>query len=273
MQNHGIFGTDSTTWRLGKEAIIMLGGTRAVLMQIAHPLVAEGVYEHSSYMHDPLGRALQTFMLGQLMTFGTTPKARQAAKTINRLHLNVHGTLTQDAGNYASGTRYDARDPELLLWVYATLVDTVLITYPLFLKPLTNQEQEQYYQESKQFVRHLGLSETYIPQTLQNMHQYVHNMVYSDRLVATPQARQLAHNVLFPPTTSALRPLMHLNMHITSALLPPPLREIYDLSWDDTHQHIFDLSAAAMRIIVPHLPLTLRVLPITRRLMYEKSAT
>jgi len=152
MQDHGIFGAKSITWTIAREMIILVGGTRAVLLQIAHPLVAAGVYEHSRYMRDPFGRAWQTFFLGQLLVFGTTQKSREAAKTINRLHRKVHGTLSQAAGRYQSGTPYDARDPELLLWVYATLVDTTLLTYSLLIRPLTLQEKEDYYQESKNFA-------------------------------------------------------------------------------------------------------------------------
>jgi len=270
MQDHGIFSAKSTTWNIAREAIIMVGGTRAVLMQIAHPLVAAGVYEHSRYMSDPFGRAWRTFFLGQLLVFGTTQKSREAAKTINRLHRNVHGTLSQTAGRYQSGTHYDARDPELLLWVYATLVDTTLLTYPLLIKPLAVQEKEHYYQESKNFARHLGLQDKYIPRTLQDLQDYIHTMVYSNHLVATPQARQIAHQVLFPLTNPLLRPLMHINLTITGALLPPPVREIYDISWDKKRQQIFDLFSGTMRLIMPRLPLTLRVLPITRRLMNEE---
>jgi uncharacterized protein (DUF2236 family) len=270
MQDHGIFSAKSTTWNIAKEAIILVGGTRAVLMQIAHPLVAAGVYEHSSYMRDPFGRAWRTFFLGQLLVFGTTQKAREAAKTINRLHKNVHGTLSQTAGHYQSGTPYDARDPELLLWVYATLVDTTLLTSSLLIKPLTLQEKEHYYQESKNFARYLGLQDNALPPTLQGLQDYIHTMIYSNHLVVTPQATQIAHQVFFPFTNPLLRPLMYLNLNLTTALLPPPVREIYDLSWGTKRQQIFDLFSGTARLILPRLPLALRILPLTRRLMNEE---
>ena len=147
--DYGYYGPGSATWKIASEAAISLGGTRAVLMQIAHPLVAAGVFEHSRYMTDPFGRAEHTFVLGQMITFGSTTTTHDAARTINRLHKHVHGTLTDRAGAYRNGTPYTARDPELLLWVHATLIDTILYTYPLLIGPLNQQEQEQYYQESK----------------------------------------------------------------------------------------------------------------------------
>ncbi len=261
------FGPDSVTWKIGSEAVLAFGGARAVLMQLAHPFVAMGVSEHSSYMSDPFGRTERTFILGQMLTFGSTRTARKAATMINRLHTHVHGTLPAAAGAYAAGSPYRAHDPALLLWVHSTLVDTVLLTYPLFVAPLSSEEQERYYQESKALAQLLGLSPSAMPETVTDLRQYIHNMVYSNRLAATPQARQLVRQVLFPPAPVALRPLMHLNLQITSALLPEPVREIFDLRWSPQRQKVFDLSTAVVRLTLPRLPASLRMFPITRRMM------
>jgi uncharacterized protein (DUF2236 family) len=268
-RNYGYYGPGSVAWKINRESAVMLGGTRAVLLQLAHPLVAMGVSAHSSYMTDPFGRAERTFVLGELLTFGSLEKARQAARTINRKHLPVQGSLPIEAGAFAQGTSYNARNPELLLWVHATLVDTLLLCYTLFIGPLTPAEQETYYQESKEIAHLLGLLPDKMPGTVDDLRQYVHDMVHSNRLVATPQARQLAHQVLFPPAPAILRPFMHLNLQVTCALLPQPVREIYGLEWDRGRQHIFDLSARGMRTIIPRLPMYLRELPITRRLIQE----
>jgi uncharacterized protein (DUF2236 family) len=267
LRDEGYFGSNSMTWKIGREAILMLGGARAVLMQLAHPLVAMGVSAHSSYMKDPFGRTERTFMLGQMLTFGTTNTARHAARRINRLHLHVHGELTTTAGAYTRGTPYNARDPELLLWVHATLVDTVLLVYQLFVGPLSQEEQEQYYQESKRLARLLGLSATDMPRTVTDLQHYVHDMVYSNRLAATPQAREIMQQLFFPPLPEIVRPLLDCHFYITCALLPQPVREIYDLNWGPRRQYLFDLAAAGVRLFLPHLPATLRVLPITDKLI------
>ena len=263
------YGPGSIGWKINRESVVLLGGARAVLMQLAHPLVAMGVSAHSDYMTDPFGRAVRTFVFGEILTFGSLEKARQAARSINRKHLHVHGELPMDAGVFSKGTRFDARDPELLLWVHATLIDTWLLCYNLFIGSLTQTEQEIYYQESKEVAHLLGLLPDKMPKTIDNLRQYVNDMVHSDRLVATPQARQLAHQVLFPPVHSIFRPLLRLNLQITSALLPQPIREIYGIEWNTRRQAIFDLSARGMRAIIPRLPVYLRELPITRHLMRE----
>jgi len=238
-------------------------------MQLAHPLVAMGVSEHSDYMSDPYGRSWNTFLLGQMLTFGSSATALRAARTINRLHKHVHGTLPAQAGAYSGGTPYDARDPELLLWVHATLIDTILLMYPLFVGPLSTSEQEQYYQESKAMGRLLGLSSVQMPRTVRDLQQYVNDMIHSDRLAATPQARRLAQQVLFPPAPRTIRPLLHLNLQLTCALLPQPIRAIYGLEWGNWRQRAFDVSTWSIRTVMPHLPAHLRELPITRYLMEQ----
>jgi len=263
----GYYGPGSMTWKVGREWVVLLGGTRAVLLQIAHPLVALGVHNHTDYMTDPFGRAERTFKRGEEMAFGHTGLARQSARTINNLHKHVHGQLPLDAGCFPQGTSYNARDPELLLWVQATLVDTVLQCYQLFVEPLTHAQEEQYYQESKEVAHLLGLLPEHMPEGIDDLKQYVYTMVQSNRLAPTLQARELAFQTLFPPTHNAFRPLMHLNLSITNALLPQPVREIYGFEWNKYQQHTFELATRSMRLIVPRMPRGLRELPLTRRLM------
>lgn len=269
MQDHGLFGPKSVTWKIAKEAVLNIGGARAVLMQLAHPLVATGVSTHSSYMRDPISRTERTFTLGQMLTFGSLTTAKQAARFINRLHTHVHGMLPTEAGAYPEHTLYKARDPELLLWVHATLIDTILLIYPLFIEPLTHEEQEQYYQESKVLARLLGLTAEYMPKTVEDLRRYVHDMVFSNRLAATPQARQLVQQVLFPPIPPIFRPFLLLNLQVTCALLPQPVRDIYGLEWGPKRQQLFELSTVGLRATISRLPTSLRVLPLTNRMMQQ----
>ena len=267
LYDFGYYGPGSVAWKVNREWVVLLGGARAVLMQLAHPLVALGVSNHSNYMTDPFGRAERTFVLGEKLTFGPTRTARLAARTINNLHKQVHGHLPVAAGAFSGGTPYDARDPRLLLWVHATLVDTLLLSYTVFVGPLTHAEEVQYYEESKEIAHLLGLLPEEMPEGIDDLRHYVHTMVHSDQLVPTIQARELARQTLFPPAPAALRPFMHLNLNITNALLPQPLREIYNLEWSKGQQLAFAAFASSLRLVVPRLPAQLRELPVTRRLM------
>ena len=267
--DYGFYGPGSVAWKVGREIAVLLGGSRAVLMQLAHPLVAMGVSKHSSYMSDPFGRALRTFMHGEWLMFGSMEEARRAAREINNLHKGVHGTLPIEAGAFRPGTPYNARYPELLLWVHATLVDTLLLCYELFIGPLAPDEQDAYYQQSKEVAHLLGLLPRKMPGSVQDLRAYVHDVVHSDTLAATPHARRLAQQVLFPPAPTLLRPAMHLNYQLTSALLPQPVRDIFGFTWDARRQRIFDASAWGMRQVIPRLPMQLRELPVTRRIISQ----
>src|SRR5262249_54344515 len=150
---------------------------------------------------------------------------------VNRLHLGVTGRLTSDAGAFAAGTPYAAHDPELMRWVFATLVDTGLLLYPLFFAPLTAAEQERYYQESRRSVTLLGLSLANTPATLADFRGYMARMLASDQLAATPEALDVARTMMRMPAPAPLRPLLWaVNVtyeQATVALLPPRLRQMY----------------------------------------------
>src|SRR3979411_1403988 len=89
----GLFGPESVTWRVMREPLLILGGGRALLMQAAHPLVAQGAIDHSTYRRDPLGRLQRTITWVTAVTFGTTAEAREASRLVNRLHQRVGGDL------------------------------------------------------------------------------------------------------------------------------------------------------------------------------------
>jgi len=260
----GYYGPGSITWRLGREAVLALGGNRAVLMQLAHPLVAAGVNDHSAFRRDPYGRFLRTYELTQAIIFGTRAAANKAAQTINQRHQHVRGTLGGAAGSFPSGAAYQAHDPDLLLWVHATLIDTVLQLYPMLIAPLAPAEQEQYYQESLRTVRLLGLPPDRCPPTLAAFHEYMRAMLNSDALAVTPAAKDLAALVLHPPARPVVWPLFEATANITIGLLPPRLRAMYGYSWGRGQQFLFDAWLRSTRRALPHLPPWLREFPMAR---------
>src|SRR3984893_4385976 len=109
-EDHGLFGPDSIIWRVNRESAVTLAGTCAILMQFAHPKVAAGVRDHSRYQVDPVGRLRRTLHRTMASFFGPRPAAMEAVRAINSRHRTVRGP------------GYSAMDPELLLWVHATLV-------------------------------------------------------------------------------------------------------------------------------------------------------
>ncbi len=260
----GYFGPESMTWRIGGELALLLGGGRAVLMQLAHPLVATGVGHHSAWSSDPWGRTFKTVELTQAIAFGTRAEARASARFINQLHMDVTGTTSQAYGSFAAGTDYQARDPTLLLWVLATLVDTALQIYPLLVGPLSPSEQEQYYQEAKRSAHLLGMPEHVAPSNLAAFRVYMREMLAGDTLAMTPEARRVARVVMHMPAPFVLRPALLGAEQITVGLLPPRIRELYGYSWDRGRQALLDAWALGTRQVYPRLPPLLRRVPAAR---------
>jgi uncharacterized protein (DUF2236 family) len=260
----GLFGPDSVTWRMAGEMVMLLGGGRAVLMQVAHPLVAAGVDQHSDYATDPWGRVWRTLELTQQITFGTWSEATAAALTINRLHHGVTGMPAARGGTLAPGTPYRARDPALLLWVLATLIDTGLHLYPMLVGPLTPAEEERYYQENRRVGALLGLPEALVPPTVADFRAYMCEMLAGDSLAATPAAQAVARVVLRMPAPAPLRPLLAATEQVTVGLLPPRLRELYGLAWSGRRQALLEAWAAGTRRVLPLLPPAVRRLPRVR---------
>ena len=125
--------------RVNREAVVVLGWGRAILLQLAHPLVAAGVGAHSGFDAGALAyvhRMRRTIGAMLSLTFGTESEIRETAGRINAIHHRVNGRLDCAVGGYAAGTPYDATDPALLTWVHATLIDSQLRTYALFVGPL-----------------------------------------------------------------------------------------------------------------------------------------
>ena len=120
----GLFDDDAVIRRVDGELVLLLGGPRALLMQLAHPLVARGVAEHSGFKADPFARLQRTLDASFAIVFGSDEQSRRAAKSVKAAHRTVHGD------------GYDANDPELLLWVHSTLVDTALRIHNRFLRSL-----------------------------------------------------------------------------------------------------------------------------------------
>src|SRR3989449_5455735 len=156
MMRPGLYSDDSVTRRVNRENILLLGGGRALLMQLAHPKVAAAVYEHSDFRSQPDRRLRRTIRMTMAIVFGDRETALAAARAVNQTHSRVRGPS------------YRALDPDLLRWVHATLVDSALVTYETFVKPLSVGEREDFYQESKLLGELLGIPHEDFPPSLRD---------------------------------------------------------------------------------------------------------
>ena len=201
----GVFGPDSLTWRIDREALTFLGAGRALLLQLAHPWVAAAIAEHSKTIDDPIGRFHRTFAAVFTMVFGTLDQALSAARALHRRHAAIHGRLPITVGPFRAGSPYQANDLAALRWVYATLVETALMTHDFVLPPLTGEERARYYAESHRFAALFGIPRATLPADWREFATYAEMMREVDVLTVSPAAREIARQI-FSGAGSLLRP-------------------------------------------------------------------
>jgi uncharacterized protein (DUF2236 family) len=248
-----LFQPDSVTWRVNQEPVLLLGGGRALLMQLAHPGVAAGVAEHSDFRQRPLRRLLRTLELTLALTFGTREEALEAARQINVVHQRVRGD------------GYSATDPRLLLWVHATLIDSALATYAGFVGPVPTEARETYYQEAKLIGGLLGLANSRYPDGFAEFETYMSEMLASDELVVDARARELAAAVLRPSLRRVPAPAFRPVEALTAGLLPDRLRDEYRLPWGRLERLGYRTARAGLPRVIGVLPRRFRQVPPARR--------
>jgi uncharacterized protein (DUF2236 family) len=253
----GLFGPGSVSWRVDRELVVLAGGSCALLMQAAHPVVAAGVAEHSTYATDPFGRLLRTLTSSFDVVFGTTSRAEATIRRVNAIHARVRGQRPDD------GSPYTALDPEALLWVHATLVDTALRVYTRFVEPLSTADEQAYHVESGRIATLLGVPPREVPGTIEGLRAWMAEMVGSGRVRVTPAAREIARTVLYParfPPRLAWD-AAHL---ISIATLPEPLRGQYGIRWTPAREKGMERIARGVARALPFVPPALRFAPQAR---------
>jgi uncharacterized protein (DUF2236 family) len=245
----GLFEEHSITRRVNRENILLLGGGRALLMQLAHPKVAAGVDEHSDFRTHPIRRLRRTIRMTMAIVFGDRDTALAAARGVNQVHAKVQGA------------EYRALDPDLLLWVYATLADTALVTYEAFVQPLLPRERDEFHQEFKLLGELLGIPRDRFPNTVRDFDVYLEQMVSDGPVRVDARARELAGQVMRSPSRVLPGPAMIPLNVITAGLLPPALREQYGLPWGPSQRRVYRLALAVLPRVIALTPPLLRVWP------------
>ncbi len=255
------FGPGTLTWRVNRERVLLIGGGRALIMQLAHPLVAAGVAQHSSYREHPWRRLYRTLDVATRIVFGDRETADAAAAQLRRVHARVCGVTSEPAGRFPAGTPYAAGDPDLLMWVHATLVDTALLVYDRFVRTLTISERRRYYEEQKRLAERYGVPPPRQPKSYADFNEYVATMLESDALAVTPALNDVVDAVLRPPVPVAARPLVDALAIATIGMLPARLREELGLAWGPSRERLLRTSRALCRRTLPLLPEILRASP------------
>lgn len=147
----GLVPPGSVQWRVFRNPIALgVGGVAAVLLEFADARIRSGVWDHSIYKVDPIGRSQRTGMAAMVGVFGPASAARRVIGGVNRMHRKV-------AGKTPGGESYRALDPELLDWVSATAGYGFLEAYHRFVAPLSESERKDYYRDGEAVARLYGV--------------------------------------------------------------------------------------------------------------------
>jgi len=248
----GLFGPDSVIWRVNRETVVTLAGTCALLMQLAHPLVAAGIRDHSRFADDTAGRLRRTLDLTMTIVFGPRADALQALRVINARHRTVNGP------------GYSALDPDLLLWVHATLLYSALRGYQAFIGPLRQVERDRYFRDTKQIGTLLGIPREMYPADIQAFDAYLSSMIKRGTVAVGDDARRMGRFVL-EPRIHGVPPIAFAPLRaVTAALLPLPLRDGYGLRLGPAQRATFAAARLALPRLVRIMPKSIRWLPPAR---------
>ena len=264
-QDPGLFGPGSVTWRVMREPLLMLGAGRALLMQAAHPLVAQGAIDHSTYATDPFGRFERTIEWVTVVCFGTTAEATRLSRAISALHRGVRGSLPTEHATaaVAGGRPYSGVDPHLLRWVHASFVDTMLVTHDAMVGGLSERDRDAFVREWNAVGTLMGVPRRLLFTDASGLRAYVQRQV--SRGAARPGAgsRRVADTVLRPPLDSRLaRPGMDVLAFMAVGLLPTRLRTAYGMAWTPAHSAAHAGLCLWLRMVHHGLPRRLRVSPV-----------
>jgi uncharacterized protein (DUF2236 family) len=251
-----VFGPGSLTWRVNGEAVLLLGGGRALLLQVAHPGVAAGVAEFSNYREDPWRRLYRTLDTTLTIAFGDEEASKAASIRLRRVHERIAGTDDR-------GEPYRALDPELLLWVHATLIDTALAIYTRFVGRLTSDERERYYEEMRTLGEAYSIPRAVMPADYKAFRNYRDSML-DGGLRVTETTRDVADAVLRPDLTPLAWPAVELLRMVTVGTLPAGLRSELGLSWGPARERALAGSQLAVQRLMPLLPSLVRRFPNAR---------
>jgi uncharacterized protein (DUF2236 family) len=236
---------------VGRDALLVAGGGRAILLQIANPSVGRGVAAHSNFASRPLDRLHSTLTFVYAQAFGTEADKRVVTRRVNR----AHGPVTADATENTPG--YSAFDPALQLWVAATLYDTAVTLHELIYGRVEPPVADEIYSEYAVLGTALQMPAGMWPATRADFAAYF--AAESERLEVTPEALAVSKSLLagraLPLPLRAAMPIARL---VTAGLLSPELRTAYGFHWTARQQRRFDRVITVTRVVWPKMPRGIR---------------
>ncbi|WP_060481622.1 oxygenase MpaB family protein [Pseudomonas sp. NBRC 111119] len=229
----GLFGPHSLCWRVhGDFPSMLVGGISALMLQLLHPLALAGVWDHSNFRHDLLGRLRRTSQFISGTTFGATADAEWLIEKVRQIHLQV-------TGHAPDGRPYAASDPQLLTWVHVAEVSSFLAAHLRYRDPhLSVTDQDAYYGEIALVAERLGARD--VPRTCRQVEDYLQHM--RPQLSCDARSHDVVRILLDAPAPSRLaQPVGKLMLHAGIDLMPAWAQQLLGLGHGPLQQRMIRL--------------------------------
>ncbi len=217
----GLFGPNAVAWRVhGDVTSMMVGGVAGLMLQMLHPAVLAGVWDHSNFRADMHGRLKRTARFIALTTYGSRAEAESVIARVRSIHDHVNGTMPD-------GTPYAANDPALLAWVHLTETSSFLDAWIRYAEPrMSRIDQDRYFAEMVQIAEALGADP--VPRSRRQADDLVHAM--RPLMLCDDRTREVGRLVLTQRAPSkAAEPVQALALQAGVDLLPPWARRMHGL--------------------------------------------
>lgn len=247
------FNPEGELYNVNKERLVVLGGGRALLMQLAHPLISQGIHDARFLEERPAARLTNTLDNGLRLIFSTPAEAEEITSRINTTHQRVKGILDENVGKHQAGDLYDATNPELLKWVAATIVDSSLLGYETFVGPLSTEQKDKYIEEATSLFEMLNVEPETFPKSFSELSNYIEEMILTREVCVSSVAKHLAPYAMLQhaePTKTLALPIFK----VTIGLLPKEIREQYGFKWSYLEEKLLQQFTKAFRKSVPFWP-------------------
>jgi len=252
----GLFGPGSMHWKIYRSPSMIFGAYSALLLQIAHPAVADGVAQFSQFSKDYLGRAERTFTSMIKIYFGDQKTALQSGRKLHHIHNMIRGKIKVKKNGTLKEEDYCANDPEHLCWVQATLVATSIQVYEMVVEELSYQEKERFFQESKISAKVMGIPSNKYPYDYAAFQKYYKEMINGDYLIVNKTTRDLAKVIFEPPHIPAC-----LARLLAAGLLPFHFRTEFDLKYPSWQKKLYRFIVKTVAILMWLVPSPLGYTP------------
>jgi uncharacterized protein (DUF2236 family) len=228
----------------------LLYGQRALCIGALSPLNYIGTSEHSYAKLTPFKRLAHTGKAFELIYFGSRAEADRVLTYVDKLHQQVNGTVAQDVGALPAGTRYDAFDPELMLWTVAVIADSAQCFYELLVRRLAEAERESLWQDYVRFGELFGMPREAAPASYSEFRAWYQDKLASDDMFLTDEARYIGHATAFEiPMPAVQQPGKRVHDLLMLGSMPHRVRELYGLSYSPRQAAAFEATVRGIRAL------------------------